>query len=211
MRQQRVDELARRDHYYLNADDICYYFGEYTARNGKSLSATNELIANLQQPVNRLGPGPDIRKERAIRQAARLFKSAFDPLQLNDITFVPLPQARPKDHPAYDNRIRRMLRSIADGMDVRELLEAVTTRDSGALTGVRLGPELLYANMRLVPTLIAPRPQTIYLVSDVLTTGAQFVAAKRRLNQALPNVPVYGLFVARKLLETDPIPNFDGL
>jgi NAD(P)-dependent dehydrogenase (short-subunit alcohol dehydrogenase family) len=34
-------------------------------------------------------------------------------------------------------------------------------------------------------------------------TGANFVAAKRRIQELLPLVPVYGLFAARKLLETD--------
>lgn len=211
MRQQRIDDLARPDHYYLGAQDICYYFGEYSARRGASFGATNALIANLQQPVHRLGPGPDIRKERAIRQAARMLRAAFDPDELTAITFIPLPQARPKDHPAYDNRIRRMLRSMADGMDVREMLEIISDRDSAEISGVRQGPEVLFANMRLVPGLMTPRPQAIFLVSDVLTTGAQFVAARRHLNQSLPNVPVYGLFVARKLLETDAIPHFDGL
>ncbi len=211
MRPQRIDELTRRDHYFLGSEETCFYFGEYSARNGRSFGPTNELIHHLFQPVNQSGPGPDIRKERAIRQCARMLKAAFEPAELEAITFVPLPQARPRDHPAYDNRIRRMLRSITEGMDVRELLELAPVREMGGSVAARTGPDVLYANMQVVQRLLDPKPRSLFLVSDMLTTGAQFVAAKRHLAHWLPDVPVYGLFIARKLLDTDPIPNFDGL
>lgn len=211
MRPHLIDELSRRDHYFIGSEEACYYFGEYTARHGHALGPTNELVHHLQQPVNQGGPGPDIRKERAIRQCARMLKSAFEPSELAALTFVPLPLARHREHPQYDNRIRRMLRSMAEGVDVRELLELIPPHDGAEGPAPRAGPDALYAGMQVTQRLLSPRPRTLFLVSDVLITGAAFIAAKRHLAQWLPDVPVYGLFIARKLLDTDPIPNYDGL
>jgi hypothetical protein len=211
VRPQLIDDLTRRDHFFLGSDEVCYYFGEYAARHGRPFGPTNELIHQLLQPVNQSGPGPDIRKERAIRHCARMLKAAFEPDQLQAITFVPLPLVRGREHPAHDNRLRRMLRSTAEGIDVRELIEFVPSRESAEAIAMRAGPDVLYASMRIVPGLLEPRPRAIFLVSDVLATGAQFVAAKRHLAHCLPDVPVSGLFIARKLLDSDPIPNFDGL
>ena len=39
VRPQRIDELTRRDHYYLGEEDLCYYFLEYSARHGLSFGA----------------------------------------------------------------------------------------------------------------------------------------------------------------------------
>jgi hypothetical protein len=49
----RVDSLLLPDHYYLDADDECYFIGEYTARAGFAFSATNDLIQNLKKPMDR--------------------------------------------------------------------------------------------------------------------------------------------------------------
>ncbi|MBK8740298.1 MAG: hypothetical protein IPM02_12565 [Betaproteobacteria bacterium] len=210
MRQQRIDELTRRDHYYLGEQDLCYYFLEYSARHGMSFGASNELIRDLVRPESKAGFGPDVPKQRAIRRLAQTFKGALSAGQIGAITFVPLPQARPRDDPQYDDRMHRVLRSVAEGLDVRELIEWVGTHETGDFTGIRTGPDVLYANFHVVPALMEPTPAVIMLVGDVLTTGASFVAARRRLRQAMPGVPVCGLFAARRLRDADEIPHLDG-
>ncbi|MBK7470778.1 MAG: hypothetical protein IPI73_09265 [Betaproteobacteria bacterium] len=210
MRQQRIDELTRRDHYYLGEQDLCYFFLEYSARHGQSFGASNALIRDLVRPESKAGFGPDVPKQRAIRRLAQAFKGALNASQIGAITFVPLPQARPRDDPQYDDRIERVLRGVAEGLDVRELIEWVGTPETGDFAGIRTGPDVLYANFRVVPALIEPAPAVIMLVGDVLTTGASFVAATRRLRQALPGVPVCGLFAARRLRDADEIPHLDG-
>ena len=210
MRQQRIDELNRRDHYYLDAQDQCYFFLEYSARQGRVFGATNELVCDLLRADGQPGFGPDVRKQRAIRRLAQVFKAALNGGPLRTATFVPLPSARPRKHPAHDDRMHRVLRSIAEGLDIRDLIELAETRESGDFTGIRAGPDVLYANMRVVPALLEPAPTVILLVGDVLTTGASFVAARRRLTQALPFAPVYGLFAARKLRDADDLPNLDA-
>jgi len=203
MRQQRIDELTRRDHYYLGEVDVCFFFGEYTARKGRSFSDTNELVVNLSIPVKDRNTAKWVRKERAVQKVAQLFRAAFAPDQIGNITFVPLPPSQPRDHPEYDDRMSWVLRAMGNGLDVREMLEAMPTREAIDLSSLRMGPDALFTNMRVVPALLDPVPSVIFLVADVLVTGANFVAAKRRLHQLLPRVPVYGIFAVRKLLETD--------
>jgi hypothetical protein len=203
MRQQRIDELTRRDHYYLGDGDVCYFFGEYSARKGRSFSDTNELIVNISMPVKLRDTAKWARKDRAVQKLAQLFRAAFAPDQVSNITFVPLPPALPKDHPEYDDRMSCVLRAMGDGLDVREMIELMSTRESKELSTVRMGPDALFTNMHVVQALLDPVPEVIFLVGDVLVTGANFVAAKRRLQQLLPRVPVCGLFAVRKLLETD--------
>ena len=48
----------------------------------------------------------------------------------------------------------------------------------------------------------AGRTRIVWTCDPALRTD-NFVAARRRLQQTMPQVPVFGLFAARKLLETD--------
>lgn len=51
----RIDELIREQHYHLEDGDLCYFFGEYTARQGAAYSETNQLIMNLKKGMNAVG------------------------------------------------------------------------------------------------------------------------------------------------------------
>jgi hypothetical protein len=88
MRQQRIDELTRRDHYYLGEQDLCYFFLEYSARHGQSFGASNALIRDLVRPESQVGFGPDVPNRRAIRRLAQTFKGAPECRQISTITFV---------------------------------------------------------------------------------------------------------------------------
>ena len=203
MNLQRIDELTRRDHYYLGNDDECYFFGEYSARNGRSFGDTNELIVNLSVPVKYRNTAKWTRRERAVSRLGQLFGAAFAPDRIRAVTFVPLPPVQPKEHPAYDDKMRAVLQAMGAGLDVRELIVMVSAREVVELSSLRVGPDVLFSSMRVVSALADPAPSAIFLCGDVLVTGANFVAARRRLEISLPHVPVFGLFAARKLLETD--------
>ena len=208
MRHQRIDELTRRDHYYLGDRDVCYFFLEYSARNGQSFGAGNGLVRDLLRPESKATSAPDVGKQRAVRRLAHAFRAALSPDRLSAMTFVPIPLAGPPERWGQDDRTHRILRCMADGLDVRDLVEM--SEAHGDFAAARTGPEVLYERMRVVPDLLAPAPAAIILVGDVLTTGASFVAARRRLRQSLPYVPVYGLFAARKLRDADDIAHLDA-
>jgi predicted amidophosphoribosyltransferase len=94
-------------------------------------------------------------------------------------------------------------------LDVRELIlqrvSTVAVHDQED----RLRPEEIQANYAIDQTLLNPKPQDIALVDDVLTTGAHFRAACAVVKQVFPDVPIVGLFIARRVPEAVDFEEFE--
>ena len=204
MRLCRIDELTRREHYYLGDEDLCFYFGDYCGRNGRAHGTMSALVHDLLQPRDAGVPKQEYRKDRALSRVAQWLHEVFDPATIRDATFVPLPQSGSGVQTDSDDRIFRILKRGAEDLDIRRLIEMDDTSRSGEVN-LRSGPDVLYGHMRVVLALTEPKPNAIFLVDDVLTTGANYVAAKKRILQLLPDLPVFGLFVARKALDSGEI------
>lgn len=212
-RLQLIDDLVRPDHYYLSPEDTCYYWGEYTARKGYAFSETNGLIINFKKSPMRRGRPEWRYKEQAIARAASIFRDAIREDALPQITLVPIPPSKATDHPEYDNRMLQMLQQIERGRnaDIRELVVQTKSVEPAHDTDIRPRPDDLVANYEIKESVAEPAPQTIFLFDDVLTTGCHFTAMKRVLNTRYPNVPVVGLFIARRVPDTTAIADFDDL
>lgn len=116
------------------------------------------------------------------------------------VTFVPMPPSKVRADPQHDDRLLQVLRLIHAGRaDARELLVARSSRAASHMTSDRRDPAALAENMTVDPACLGPRPTRIAIVDDVLTTGAHYRAAAMVIAQALPGVPVLGLFVARRV------------
>lgn len=202
-----IDELARPDHWYLEADDECYYIGEYTARGGHACSETNQLIHNFKKGVERRGTPQWAYKERAVGTIANMIRANIK----NDaaLTFVPIPPSKAKNHELYDDRMSRVLALASAGRpsNVRELIIQIRSVDATHVSDERPSPDEVLQNYRLDEALCVPEPQLIFLVDDVLTTGCHFKSAKRLLSARFPNASIMGLFVARRVPKSD----FDSL
>src|SRR5215204_4924859 len=74
----------------------------------------------------------------------------------------------------------------------------------------RPAPEELVALYRINQRVIAPAPQLIAIVDDLLTTGCHFRAAKTMLTPIFPEVKIVGLFVARRIPDSE-ITDFDTI
>ena len=94
-----VDELYRQGHWYLTDDDVCYFLGEYTAKQGYAFSKTNDLISNFKKPLSTWGTPQWRWKAWAIEYAAGAFRAALFNRDLDTITFVPIPPSRAKGGP----------------------------------------------------------------------------------------------------------------
>ena len=199
-RLSEIDELTRPDHTYLTETDKCYFLGEYTARRGYSYSETNNLISNLKKGIERRDLPEWRYKERAIRQAAQAFRQALAPADLNRLTFMPIPPSKARDHQHYDDRLPRMLAAIRQEppLDIRELIVQTESTEAAHLIDARPRPEDIEAIYRIDPDAAEPTPVSIAIVDDLLTTGAHFRAAKAILSNHFPQVPVVGLFIARR-------------
>ncbi len=212
-RLQQIDDLARPDHYYLTSDDRCYYWGEYTARKGYAFSDTNGLILNFKKSVARRGRPEWRYKEQAIARAASMFRAAIREDALPQITLVPIPPSKARNHPEYDDRMLQMLQQIGRGRDadIRELVAQTESIEAAHDADVRPRPEDLIAIYAINESVAEPSPQNIFVFDDVLTTGCHFKAMKQVLSVRFPNVPVLGLFIARRVPDTSEFEDFDDL
>jgi predicted amidophosphoribosyltransferase len=164
---------------------------------------TNQLIFNLKKSVERRGHTDWIWKERAIRRAATTLLNSLNPAFLATSTFIPVPPSRVSNDPLYDDRMSQVLRLLGPQVDVRELVLQVQSTEGAHVAVDRPGPKELYDNYVVDADSIAPTPAQIAIVDDVLTTGAHFKAMKRILNETFPYVGVVGLFLARRVPNTE--------
>jgi hypothetical protein len=199
----QIDDLIRPDHYRLTAEDECYFIGEYTAGQGYSHSATNQMILNLKKGVDRRSRPEYYWKERAIHQAATVLRGSVNPPFLQSATFVPVPPSRAADDPLYDDRMTQVLRLLGGGVDVRVLVRQLESTEGAHNSPDRPGPHQLYENYTIDESLAEPVPVQIAVVDDVLTTGAHFKALKRILHERFPEAPIVGLFLARRVPDTE--------
>jgi hypothetical protein len=195
----QIDALALPDHHYLDEHDICYYAGEYTAGEGHAYSETNQLILNFKKGVDKRGTAQWPHKERAIQQAAQILRAAIKPDTRT--TFVPIPPSKSKEDPLYDDRMLRLLQAMCAGrgQDIRELIVQERSVEAAHLAAARPTPPELVANYHLDESLAEPAPETLCIVDDVLTTGCHYKAAKHVLAKRFANIPIIGLFIARRI------------
>ena len=197
-----IDELTRPDHSWLTDTDRCYSLGEYTARQGYTYSATNNLIQNFKKKPDRQGKPEWRYKEQAILRAARAFRDALN-ADARTWVFVPVPPSKMRDDPLYDDRMTKMLRAIWPDQpaDVRELI--IQTESTAAAHESQERPTLpqLQVRYRIDETVTMPEPAIVAIVDDVLTTGAHFRAASAVLTARFPAVRIVGLFIARRVPE----------
>jgi predicted amidophosphoribosyltransferase len=169
------------------------------------LAPTNQLVLNFKKSLDKRGTAQWKYKERAVGEAATAFRTALTGNLLDCVTLVPIPPSKAKTDPLYDDRLVRMLHAIRPRtpLDVRELIlqrvSTVAVHDQEN----RPRPEEIRANYAIDQTLLNPKPQNIALVDDVLTTGAHFRAACAVVKQVFPNVPIVGLFIARRVPEAE--------
>lgn len=213
-RLQQVDELVLKDHHYLTREDVCYYWGEYTARKGYSYSDTNNLVINFKKsPLKRSRPAEWRHKDAAIAKAAAIFRAAIKEDAFPQLTLVPIPPSKAKNHAEYDDRLLRMLHLAGQGRgaDIRELVIQNRSIAAAHDSDVRPTPDDLVAIYAIDESVALPVPSMLFVFDDVLTTGCHFKAMQRVLAVRFPGVPIVGFFIARRVPDTTAIEDFDVL
>ena len=201
IRLSQIDDSNRRDHYHLAAGDHCLYLYEYTSGRDFSFSATNGLISNLKKKPSQSTARGYSHKARAISECGAALGQSLNAGWLQFATLVPIPCSKTRDHADYDDRIERICRCIAPGLDVRNLIvqSQSTTASHEAGAGERITLDALQALYQVDEALSAPPPKTIGIVDDVLTAGTHFRAAHNLLSARFPGVPIVGIFIARRI------------
>ncbi len=197
-----IDDSNRDDHFYLTAADTCLYLFEYTSQRGYSFSQTNNLISNLKKKPSQAGSPGYHYKARAIAGCARALGATLNPAWLQSATLVPVPGSKARDHPDHDDRVERICRQMrAPPPDVRNLVVQTTstTASHEAGPGERVKVEELLDVYAMDETAVQPAPLSVGIVDDVLTTGTHYRAMHSVLSQRFPDVPIIGLFIARRV------------
>lgn len=196
---RQIGELELPDHHLLRKTDHCFFMGDYTARAGFGHSSTNDLISNLKKSPQVRHTGQWRHKLRAIQEVAAAIRANLKVERVPHLTFVPIPPSKPRGHPEYDDRVTQIARQIGPNVDVREMIIAVCEREPRHLADNHRDPVELRGTLALDPALLEPAPTEIILMDDVLTTGCSFVVCKTMLSEQFPEVPIWGLFVARRV------------
>lgn len=199
-RLRAIGPEERKDHTYLDESDRCFYVGEYSPAAGVR-TPTNDLILDLKKPAGRRSAPDWVYKTWAIEECARVLSFSLEDATLHGGTFVPAPPSKRPDHPAYDDRMRRIVERLVAGteFDWRELLVATENRIQRRVTSARLSPAELAFMIGIDARLARPPPSKVILVDDLVTTGATFKVCKLVLQNAFPGIEVIGWFIARRV------------
>lgn len=212
-------EVIDIDQYsFLTDEDQCACWGRYHARKGFSGGQINQIIVNIKKDPSKAGQHDYHYKQRDIEKVGKYFSSNLRHKALNDqITLVPIPPSKTRNHPEYDDRMLRICNETVRGLASPEVIDLLKTnkslKASHTLTsGNRTSLEDLKANLALdIPANFKPRP-IVLLVDDVLTTGRHFAACKYVIKNHFPNAQVMGLFIGRvdhQLSYEEAISGFD--
>ena len=208
-----IDDSNRGDHHHLRATDTCFHLYEYTSGRDYSFSATNNLISNLKKkPSQSAQPGYHY-KGRAIRSCAAALAQALNAGWLANATLVPVPGSKAAGHVDADDRMTRICQTMRNPPpDVRALVVQgqSTTASHEAGQGERVTVDELLELYTIDESIAAPTPTSIAIVDDVLTAGTHFRAMHTILSERFPDVPIIGLFVARRVFPDDPF-DYDDL
>jgi predicted amidophosphoribosyltransferase len=202
-----IGELERGDHFHLTDSDECWFWGEYTPfehTDGKKwdYSPTNRLIFNFKK---KKGAGGYQYKAEALDQIAGAFVKIikWNKGNPNRTALIPMPPSKRRTDPDYDARMLNLLKGIEQKvgftLDIRDCLSCDGSQTASHESQDRPTIETLFSAMSFNNQEGRPkdRPNRIVLFDDVLTTGAHFQAACRRLRQYFPDVPIAGIFIAR--------------
>ncbi|WP_035357339.1 hypothetical protein [Edaphobacter aggregans] len=90
-------------------------------------------------------------------------------------------------------------------LDIRELVLQTESLEPSHSATDRATPEELVESYEIDEELTAPEPSEVWIFDDVLTTGAHFKATKRVIQERFPGVRCVGIFLARRVPESDEI------
>lgn len=211
---RKIGKIESPDHTFIDSNDRCLFFLEYTAGKRYGFSAGNRFISNLKKPVNRDGTFEYRYKLQAIRTAGENLAAAIKEGS-DRMVCVPIPPSKHRSDPEYDDRMIQVLleferQSRNRGHDplVLDLVEQQENmRASHESPGNRPRLEELAHNYQIRhkerETLIESGRKYIYVVDDMLTTGSHFKAMQKViLAEKIPDIKVMGIFLTRRIPST---------
>ena len=201
---QKIDEAIIGDHAHLTEADSCYFLCEYTSNRDYKFGKVNQLISNLKKPPSRSLLQEYRYKHQAMGMCVQGLSDAINDDWLRTGTLVPIPPSKAKSHPDYDDRMLQICKAIKKPfpVDVRELVVQRESIRAAHESRDRPTVEELLHVLEINRGVVEPTPTAIAIVDDVLTAGTHYRAMHRLLKRNFPNVPIVGMFIARRIFPT---------
>ena len=204
---QFIDDSNRQDHDYLEQDDKCYFYGEYTPVSSYQGSAMNSLILNFKKTMDKKDNKEWQHKKNAIKEISEIVINLEAWHILRNYTWIPIPPSKNRQDPLFDDRLVQVLQKIKENnynpLDFREIVDIKASRNAAHQNSGRLSPEEHYNNFKINPS-GQPPPDKIIIFDDVITTGSGFKAMKKILNKSYPLATIIGVFIVRTSREANP-------
>lgn len=204
---RQVDESIELFH-CPNQDELLLIYGRiYTSRMGFDYSETNQLIINFKKSPERSNDYELRYKRNAIAQFAReaaafLERRHRHRRRHSPVTLIPMPPSKTRAHPEYDDRVEQVAQRIEKKLsNVRccPLLQGIQDVDSYHTRSTPRDPNEIFSIIEVDDNEIfdCDDNEIIYVIDDILTSGAHFTAARRHILECYPDIEVRGLFWAK--------------
>jgi predicted amidophosphoribosyltransferase len=187
----------------VDLDEI-YYAREYIPKDWRSATApyggeSENFISNFKKkPSKRVNPYEWRHKGIAIHQFMMELKAL---LPDDDVIIIPVPCSKERTHPEYDPRMQDTLNLLKVERPHIIIVEPIIRAQS--LESLHFGHERniqeIYDSFEWIDGLISEDTKHVFLLDDVLTTGATFEACRKLINENLPRVKVGGIFWAKTI------------
>ncbi len=202
IRLTKIDDLTCRYHSHLTPEDQCFFYGSYITRIGFSGGIINDLILNFKKDMDKKDNFNEWSyKGIAIDNVATIFGDSITEECLKEMTLVPVPPSKARGDPRHDDRMLQALQIPGKGrnLDIRELILQTESTEAAHDGHKRPAPTDLIEIYQINENLVEPIPKKIAIFDDVLTTGSHFKATQIMLQDRYPDVPVLGIFIARRV------------
>lgn len=203
---RRVDLRLDRDAGRLARTDSCFYYYDHVP-GGYSMSRANQLMFNLKKPMDRRGMPDWHYKAEAIDEFSRDLAAFVDSLGFREARvsaiLAAMPPSKCRDSEEYDDRIVQVVEKASrlSRTDWADPFDVLQDMQPAHLGGTR-DECILASNMGLnLDARKIPQHGICILVDDMFTSGAHYVACRRTMENAFPDVRIIGAFWAKRLLE----------
>jgi predicted amidophosphoribosyltransferase len=196
-------EKAKDKPFFLNEGETeTYYLMDYQrgSPNFEEAPPGNTAVQNLKKkPTERGKPDYKYKAEEIKSFACKILKIVVKDKEKT--IFCSMPTSNPRHDSEYDSRLDDIVDTIGkSGFRAENNLKTKKKTDPlHQKRGVR-DPEQIKKNTEFT-RFHEPVPSTIFLVDDVITSGAHYKACNELIKAQYPKAKIVGLFLAKTLSE----------
>jgi hypothetical protein len=189
----------KRDHFYVNREDRCYFGTEYFSRAPEGCNEDTDLLRGYKR-TDAVGAEAEPRTRNFEQDALKGLHTIVGYFELWDCLFVPVPSSHETVLGSRSGRITRLLMEtkLHFGICYARLIEQLYPTRASHLSKTRLRPAEICSGWRVSTRCLSQSGLRIAVVDDILVSGAHFTAAREMLRWTNPDAEIVGCFLARR-------------